>query len=81
MAGLGNGSLIKFKRKKLQLCEVYSEIHTNQICGMILDQERNILITASNDLSIGFHSVSKEKVIDKTVLKLGVNENIKLNDL
>ena len=48
---------------------------------MILDQERSILLTASNDLSIGFHKVTKDKVIDETVLKLGVNDGIKLNDM
>jgi hypothetical protein len=29
LVGLGNGSVIKFKRKKLALVEVYGDIHTN----------------------------------------------------
>ena len=40
LVGLGNGSVMKFKKKKLTLAEVYSDIHTNQICGMIVDAKR-----------------------------------------
>lgn len=53
--GLGNGTLMKFKKKKLELEEVYSDMHTNQISGMIYDKERNLVVTASNDLTICWH--------------------------
>ena len=29
LLGLGNGTILKFKKKKLQLDEVYSDLHSN----------------------------------------------------
>ena len=37
------------------------------------------MLTASNDLTIGFHKISNEKLIDKTLLRLGIES--KLNDI
>ena len=40
-----------------------------------------MLLTASNDLSIGFHKMTKDKVIDETVLQLSIEDGKKLNDI
>ena len=46
---------------------------------MVMDKEKQILLTASNDLTIGFHRMSDQKVIDKTIISLAIEK--KLNDL
>ena len=46
---------------------------------MVMDKQKQILLTASNDLTIGFHRMSAQKVIDKTIISLAIEK--KLNDL
>lgn len=37
LVGLGNGTLLRFKRKKLVLQEIKPDIHLDQICAMSID--------------------------------------------
>ena len=46
---------------------------------MSIDQASNILITASNDSTIGFHRIGKDSIIEETLLRLGIEG--KLNDI
>ena len=46
---------------------------------MLVDQANKILVTASNDLSIGFHSMANDRAIDKTVMKVEIDQ--KINDM
>jgi hypothetical protein len=44
-----------------------------------MDKDHKLLMTASNDLSIGFHRMSATKLIDKTIISLGIDG--KINDM
>jgi len=77
--GLGNGSILGFKKKGLSLEEIHADTHRDQICSLKVLEDHKLVITASNDLTIGMHRMSRERLIDKTVLRIGI-EN-KVNDM
>ena len=55
IVGLGNGTLLKLKRKKLKLDEMHQDIHKNQITQILTD-DKNI-VTLSTDMSISWHEL------------------------
>ena len=77
ITGLGNGTILKFKKKKLQLDEVYSDIHSDQITGILAQGDK--LLTASNDLTIAMHQRGQDKLIEKSLVKVSVDT--KFNDV
>ncbi|CDW79253.1 wd40 repeat-containing protein [Stylonychia lemnae] len=79
VVGLGNGCILRFKKKNLALEEIDADIHRDQISALIIDKVNNILITGSNDLTVGFHRMSDDRLIEQTLLKVEV-EN-KINDM
>ena len=38
-----------------------------------------VIVTASNDKTIGFHRMSEDRLIEKTILKIAIEE--KVNDM
>ena len=82
VAGLGNGMLLRFKRKGLQLEEICGSTgHGDQISGLIIEEAHKMLVTASHDLSLAYHRIGDggEQLIEKTLLRVKV-EN-KVNDI
>lgn len=55
IVGLGNGTLLKLKRKKLKLDEMHQDIHKNQITQILTDDK--IIVTLSTDMSISWHEL------------------------
>lgn len=78
LCGLGNGSIVKFKKKKLTMEQYHSDIHLDQISCMLLDKDESILVTGSNDMSLGWHKLdpTAEQVIKSTDLKLGIESKL-----
>lgn len=69
VAGLGNGMLLRFKKKGVTLEEISGNTtHGDQISAIVIDQPRSMLVTASVDLSIAFHRMGSEQLIEKTLL-------------
>ena len=79
VVGLGNGTLLRFKKKNLQLEEIKPDIHGDQINSLIIDHTNQIMISASNDLSIAFHQISKESISEKVIMRMAIEE--KINDM
>lgn len=71
--------MLRFKKKNLQLEEIQSDVHGDQISGTLIDHSNRILITASNDLTIALHRMTDDRMIDKTVLRFKIEE--KINDM
>jgi len=60
--GLGNGMIIRYKRKGLQVEELQGSVHNAQVSSLCIDpaQGSDILLSASNDLTFGIHQMNKE---------------------
>lgn len=69
---------MRFKKKKLTIDAVYNDLHQNQISSMVKDGD--IVITASNDLSIAWNNLSESpSEFFRPILRLGIES--KLNDI
>jgi hypothetical protein len=66
--GLGNGMLVRYKKKGLSLEEIHGEVHNGQISS--LQVEDDLLFTASNEKQLGIHSMSLGKDINIAQLTL-----------
>ena len=59
----------------MKLEEIHQDVHTNQVCSMVLSGE--YLITASTDMTLCWNKVSAEKLV-QTELKLDL-QGAKIN--
>jgi hypothetical protein len=67
--------LLRFKKKGLTLEEINGETgHGDQISSMVVD--RRVLITAGHDLKVGYHRMGTDSIIEKTLLRVGVENKI-----
>jgi hypothetical protein len=61
VTGLGNGMLLRFKKKGLELQEICGETgHGDQISALIVDQARGMLISGSHDKTIAIHRMAED---------------------
>lgn len=70
LLGLGNGTILKFKKKKLELQEVYTDIHQNQVCGILVDQAHQMMVSVSIDKTISINKMEREKAVKEEVLSI-----------
>jgi len=52
MASLGNGAIVTIKRKKFKITQ-YAQIHAQRIVESVFVPENNLIISGSNDLTLG----------------------------
>ena len=73
VAGSGNGMLLRFKRKGLELQEICGETgHADQISSLYMDSAKALMVTASHDKTMAIHRMAPdgEQLIEKTVLRV-----------
>lgn len=59
VAGLGNGMLLRFKKKGFSLEEVSGDAgHGAQVAALAMGE--GLLVTASHDMTMGFHRMGDE---------------------
>eukprot|EP00347_Sterkiella_histriomuscorum_P008436 403345101 len=76
VVGLGNGCLLRFKKKDLQLEEIDADLHGDQISSLIINQTDQIVITGSNDKTIALHRMKDDRLIEQTLFRFEVEEKI-----
>lgn len=79
VAGLGNGMLLRFKRKGLELQEICGDTgHADQISSLYLESAKALMVTASHDKTMAIHRMAQdcEQLIEKTVLRVQVPEKV-----
>jgi hypothetical protein len=73
VAGLGNGMLLRFKRKGLELQEICGDTgHADQISSLYMESPKALMVTASHDKTMAIHRMAPdgEQLIEKTVLRV-----------
>jgi hypothetical protein len=74
--------LLRFKRKNLVLEEISSESgHRDQISSLVVGSgdSNSLLVTASHDMTIGYHRLGEKQLIHSTLLKIAIDH--KVNDM
>ena len=73
VTGLGNGMLLRFKRKGLELQEICGDTgHADQISSLSMESAKALMVTASHDKTMAIHRMAQdgEQLIEKTVLRV-----------
>jgi N-acyl-L-homoserine lactone synthetase len=61
VVGLGNGMLLRFKRKGLEIQEICGDSgHADQIAALHIDQARSLLVTGSHDKTMAMHRMAAD---------------------